>query len=314
MTPSTAQLEVVRRLPANAESLAELVLTTPVGGRGWVDPAGGGVTDRELLRVCVAVLARWCQDQPAAAAEPPKRSRRWRPRVPYLVAGCSPHASAVRAALTEAGHSGGGLRKPTVLVVGGALDAMVASDWRRRVDAGSGVRWRRVWSVMQARDQLPATTDLVAQAQQHLDVWGADRVHVVLAPDPSSAVQQAAEILDVSLTHATDLPAHPVDTDLLRLVNQALAAKDPLVRRPQLRRPWPGGFGAPTAQLDWAVSRASALAEALRDGPWQLHGDATLVVPSTDAGLARTVSPSQTLALALDVLGRLEGGGPWPAR
>jgi hypothetical protein len=191
---------------------------------------------------------------------------------------------------------------------------MVAGDWRRRVDAGSGVRWRRVWSVMQARDHLPLGTDLAAQAQRHTDLWGPDRVHVVLADDPALAVTRAAGILGVRLGQAPLAPAHPVDTDLLRLVNQLLAAKGSRARRPSLRRPWPGGFGAPAAQLDWAVARGSALAGELRDGPWQVHGDPAVVVPSTDAALARAVAPNQTLTLALEVLGRLEGGEPWPGR
>ena len=185
----------------------------------------------------------------------PAPRRRWRPRLPYLVAGTSQQATAVRSALLAAGHPGDGLRRPTVLVVGGSLDAMVAGDWRRRVDAGSGVRWRRVWALIRARDQLPAGSDLVALAQQHAQVWGDARVHVVLADDPVTAVDRAAGILGVRLGAGSPPPAHPVDTDLLRLVNQQLATKDPGCGGRQLSRPWPGGFGAPTAELDWAVDR-----------------------------------------------------------
>ena len=54
------------------------------------------------------------------------------------------------------------------------------------------------------------------------------------------------------------------------------------------------------------------LADALGSGPWQVHGDVRHVVPSTDAGLARSVPPAETLALALEVLTSLEGGPPWP--
>ena len=318
---SAAQHEVVRRLADPAPWLAELVLTTPVGGRGRVDPGPGDrITDRDLLRVCVAALARWSRSSSAARPVPaPGRVRRRPWHRPYVVAGRSPDAHAVRTALAHAGRGEGG-RHPTVLVVGGPLDAMVAVHWRRRVERGAGLRWRRLWSEMAARDALPPAVDLAAVAEDWSRRVPAETVHVLLAGTTREALRLSGDLVGASPREADPARANAVDTDLLRLLNQALATAPAASRlrwvdgdlAGHLHRPWTGVPGTPTAQLDWALARAGLLADALGAGPWQVHGDVRSVVPSTDAGLARSVPPAETLALALEVLTSLEGGPPWP--
>ena len=320
MPATAAQHEVVRRLPDPAPWLADLVLTTPVGGRGRVDPGPGDrLTDRDLLRVCVAVLARWSTSSATHAVPAPRRPRRRPWHRPFVVAGRSPDAHAVRSALAHAGRGEGG-RRPTVLVVGGPMDAMAAVHWRRRVERGAGLRWRRLWSEMAARDALPRAVDLAAVAEDWTRRVPAESVHVLLCGSTDEAVRLAGSMVGARLGDADLARANAVDTDLLRLLNQALATAPAASRlrwvdgdlAGHLHRPWTGAPGTPSAQLEWAVARANSLADALGSGPWQVHGDVRHVVPSTDVGLARSVPPAETLALALEVLTSLEGGSSWP--
>jgi len=148
----------------------------------------------------------------------------------------------------------------------------------------------------------------------------AESVHVLLAGTTGEALRLAGHLVGTSLREPDPARANAVDTDLLRLLNQALATAPAASRlrwvdgdlAGHLHRPWTRAPGTPTHELDWAVARAGTLADALASGPWQVHGDVRRVVPSTDAGLARSVPPAETLALALEVLTSLEGGPPWP--
>ena len=321
---TAAQVEVVRRLGDPSARLADLVLTTPVGGRGRVDLASSDLlTDRDLLRVCVAALARWSRTAPLrpVPVTPDPRRRPWHRG--FVVAGRSPQAAEVRTALARAGRVEGG-RRPTVLVVGGPLDAMVATHWRHRAEHGAGLRWRRLWSEIVARDTLPRPVDLAAVAEEWSGGERAGDVHVLLGSDTDEVLLVAGHLLGVTLTGVDAERARlgAVDTDLLRLLNQVLATAPTQSRLRwvdgdlscHLHRPWTGSPGTPAPHLGWAVARAGSLADALGSGPWQVHGDLRHVVPSTDAALARSVPPAETLALALEVLTSLEGGPSWPRR
>ena len=186
----------------------------------------------------------------------------------------------MRTALARAGRGEGG-RRPTVLVVGGPLDAMVAVHWRRRVERGAGLRWRRLWSEMAARDALPPAVDLAAVAEDWSRRVPAETVHVLLAGTTGEALRLAGDLVGASPREADPARANAVDTDLLRLLNQALATAPAASRlrwvdgdlAGHLHRPWTGVPGTPTAQLDWALARAGLLADALGAGPWQVHGD-----------------------------------------
>jgi hypothetical protein len=240
------------------------------------------------------------------------RRRPWRRA--FVVAGVSPHAEAVRSALLEAGHAEGG-RRPTVLVVGAPLDAMMSMHWRRRVERGSGARWRRVWSRAAARGALPGPMDLSAVGDSWAARVGADKVHVVLGHDPGEAVAVAAGVLDLRLDVAVGAPGDVVQTDLLRRINQVLAIRGPAAVRSfrssvfgqYLARPAAGRpLGVPNAQLGWAVEQAEGIAERLGAGAYGVHGDTRVVVPLSDASLRRSVDPRDTLSLALGALAGCE--------
>ena len=334
---TSPQREVLRRLearrgaagdehvrPAARPGLRELVLGTPVGGRGPVDSTDA-TSQRELLRVCLAVLARLCElDPPRGALPRPDRRRPTRltrlTRLghrggrPVTVVGTSPQADAVRHA-----HEGR-LEKgpPRVVVVAAPLDAMAVGLWRHRVEAGSGVRWHRLWAGLVARDRLPTALDPLVLARRWSERVPSAEVSVLLAgPGPPLP---APDRLDA------------VDTDLLRRLNQLLATRpEPVRRRPYdgplaavLTRAWTGDPGVPEDFLDWAVGRGERLAADLACSSLPLSGDPGLVVPSSGSR-PRGVPVRATLDRALDVLASqvemvdpagaepLEGGAPWRA-
>ncbi|MEP6815659.1 MAG: hypothetical protein ABI873_08930 [Marmoricola sp.] len=338
--PTAAQLEVVRLLaererlggehrdPSFAR-LAALVIGTPVGGRGLVDvplawPESPQVVGAravepddlppdELLRVCVSAIVRTTLSDSLGPGRPVKAHRRpWRRA--FVVAGVSAHAESVRAALLDAGQVEGG-RRPTVLVVGAPLDVMMAMHWRRRVEAGAGVRWRRVWSGSAARDALPAPVDVAALADDWASRVGAENVHVVLERDPADAVTVAGRVLDVGLGSVDDQSADVVQTDLLRRINQMLAIRGSEATR-AFRASVFGQFlfrssrgeplGVPDRQLGWAVEQAEAMATRLGAGCYAVHGDPRVVVPSSDAALRRSVDPRDTLEHGLGALAECE--------
>jgi hypothetical protein len=333
--PSAAQLEVVRRLAegedggANLARLADLVTGTPVGGRGLVDaplpwptstPIGGApavepdaLPANELLRVCVAAIVRTILHDVQPPARPARMRRRpWRRA--FVVEGTSPHAVAVREALLGAGQVEGG-RRPTVLVVGGPLDAMMATHWRLRVEAGAGARWRRVWSGSAARGTLPSSVDVAALAEGWASRVGADKVHVVLEREPAGAVAAAGRVLDLRLDPVEDLHSDVVRTDLLRRINQALAIRGPETARAfregtfgeYLFRSAPGRpLGVPRPQLAWAREQAQAMVIRLGAAGYAVHGDPRVVVPSCDPALRRSVDPADTLRHALLALAGCE--------
>lgn len=360
--PTAAQLEVVRLLgesdghdPApeairrtgeredrgpNLARLADLVTGTPVGGRGLVDSplpwptstrTGGApaiepdeLPANELLRVCVTAIVRTILH----ALQPPARRGRMhrRPwRRAFVVAGTSPHAEAVREALLGAGQVEGG-KRPTVLVVGGPLDAMMATHWRLRVEAGAGARWRRVWSGSAARGALPKSVDVASVAEDWSARVGADNVHVVLEHDPAVAVAAAGRVLDLRLDFVDNLHSDVVQTDLLRRINQALA-----IRGPETARAFREGtfgtylflsaagqpLGVPEPQLDWALEQAEAMISRLAAAGCAVHGDPRVVVPSSDPALRRSVDPADTLQRALLALAGCESltrATGWPPR
>ncbi len=357
--PTAAQLELVRRLAATADSedlpdragLADLVLTTPGVGRGLVDTplpwrsvspdaTRGQVGSppvppeelpaEELLRVCAGVLVRLLADEPRA--DPPPARRRWRPwRRSFTLLGAPSTAELVRSALWARGLREGGPRT-TWFVLGGPLEELMAQRWAARVRAGAGLRWQRMWRTAAARDRLPPGIALPVIAGHLADEFGPERVHVVLAPDATTALAHVADVLGVAAGDVDD--RHDVlATDLLRRVNPMLTmAVGDEVRRELVARVWPeiasgeesGPLAAPAAQLDWAVATGERTAAALAGARYAVHGDQALVVPTRRPGVRRAPDPDDVLAHALLVLGRAwrrstqrphrEGGEPrWPA-
>ncbi|MDQ6641763.1 MAG: hypothetical protein M3Y66_04625 [Actinomycetota bacterium] len=330
--PTAAQLETVRSLSLRGTGvrldytgrfdwLADLVLTTPVGGRGPVDlrlPWAGlevaepdALPARELLRVSVSAIAGWCATAPPLPMHVPRASRlRRRPwRGSFVLVGSSPHAGAVRQALHDAGHAEGG-RRPTVLVFGAPLEAMIAVHWRRRVEGGAELRWRRLWSEMAVRGALPRTVDLASVADEWAARVGPERVHVILSEDCHDAVAAAGRILGIRLRGGVGSRSNAVDTDLLRRLNQALATQHVSIRRRPLEgdlsevffRSWDGTPAVPAAQQSWAMAQGEQLAAEIAGRPYATHGDPRVVVPSTDGDREQGVDPRRTLDLAREIL------------
>ncbi|RLV48041.1 hypothetical protein D9V37_18265 [Nocardioides mangrovicus] len=158
-----AQLEAARRLQHAGAGLGvvELVGSLPLAGRGSLDPER--VDDREMLRACVSALAYLARQLPAE--QPPRRHRRrWR-------------------------------REPPPAAVRAPLDELVGAVWERRVRAGAGVRWRRVWEAMHAHGSLPPL-DVVGPLR--LDPVGTDllrRVNQALGTAPDAVRARAGGVV-----------------------------------------------------------------------------------------------------------------------
>jgi hypothetical protein len=328
--PGSAQLELLRRLgtreiardfSGDFSGLADLVLGTASPGRGLVDPPlpwpgadafGTPAVEpeaqpvSELVRAAVAVLARLLVDRPAGPA-----ARARVPRAPwrqgFVLAGAPVSVRAVREALLAAGWREGG-RRATYLVLGGPLEDLMAERWSARIDAGAGMRWRRMWRTAATRDRIPAGIDLPALAEQFAARVGSRRVRVLLDEDPAA---RAGELLGVSIT-----PIRPdvVATDLLRELNPLLvlargeSGRDILVAGPwaaalaRVRRS-PQRLGTPPAFAGWAADAAGRMADRLSAGDYAVLGDPALLARRRPVRPA--VPAEHVLDLALDLIATL---------
>jgi hypothetical protein len=330
--PGPAQLELVRRL-AGAEQdlpdfdeLADLVLATSSPGRGLVDvplpwsasaPTVGtppvepeALPVDELIRAATGVLVRLLSS--LRPRRTPPAVRRWRPwRRGFTLLGAPTTVDLVRTRLLEAGLREGGSRT-TCFVLGGPLDDLMRERWAARVRAGAAMRWQRMWRVAQANDRVPPAIALPTIAGHLAGEFGADRVHVVLASDPTSALAAVADVLGA---RAGVVPAgsEVLATDLLRRLNPALTlAIGQEARRRVVATVWPeiaGGeqptsLAVPAAQRAWAADAAERMAAALVAGRYAVHGDPALVVPVRRPGVRRAPDPDAVLAHAITVIGR----------
>ncbi|HET7689044.1 MAG TPA: hypothetical protein VFK41_01585 [Nocardioidaceae bacterium] len=239
--PGAAQLELVRLLAERwqgpgFERLADRVLRRDAPGRGLprlhvvhpeaprgvaVDPAD--VPVEELLRVGSGVLAD------LALAAPAVRTRQPRERALPLQAP--------------------------------SFDELMTRAWARRVQLGSGARWRTFYGWWAGRDQLPPSVDVAGLAQRLGK--GRRRVEVYVgAAAAAEAVPLAVE-----------------SVDLLRRVNPLLGVHraDPASARAGAIRLLTGGtlrtLPTPMPHRPWARRRAERLAEDLRAGGYAVHGD-----------------------------------------
>ncbi|MDQ6934484.1 MAG: hypothetical protein M3130_04230 [Actinomycetota bacterium] len=325
--PNTAQLELVRRLavlrPSEFTGLADLVLATPLPGRGRVDaplalsghrpgfgtPSAdpGELDPEELLRLCCGVLATLL---PCIPFQPPLRLPRTRAglalRGRFNLAGWPDARAAVRRGLLDAGLREGGRRAVTV-VLAGPLEAMMAGRWAVRTRAGSSVTWAQLWRRCQARDQLPPAVAVDDVADRFGDA------QVVVAANPAGALAATARVLGVTASTEPTGPT-PVQSaecsDLLRRLNPVLGFTTDLAGQAVLSRRLTGlvadlgaaRLGPPAAQLDWAQAQGWRIAERLAVTSRRVHGDPGVVVPSGEG--RRSVAAADTLELAVTACAR----------
>lgn len=238
--PGAAQLELVRLLAekwegAGFDQLADRVLRRDAPGRGLprlhvvhpeaprgvaVDPADVPVD--ELLRVGTGVLADLALEAPALHTKP--------------------------------------ARERTRPLVAPSFDELMTRAWARRVQLGSGARWRAFYARWAGQDRLPPSVDLARLAGERR---GRRRVEVYVG---SAA---AAEVVPLTVE----------SVDLLRRVNPLLAVHrgDPAPARATAVRLLTDGtlrpLPAPAPHRPWARRQAERLAEELSSGGYAVHGD-----------------------------------------
>ena len=286
-------------------------------GAPATDPAD--VPAEELVRVGVGLLVVELLRAGAQAGSNRNRRRRRRPfSGSFLLGGAPTTTAAVRAALADAGHLGGG-RSPEVLLLAPPLEQMLGQVWSARVQRGAPVSWTDFVGRWSRQVALPPSADLSALARSWAERVGAGRVHVVADPDP---LRTAADLLGIRLRAAgrastPDLvPLPGAAVDLLRRVNQVLAVRVPEDQQAAFRRvvsaSWASGSRGMPADADepgivvpsrhrhWVEEQSARLVKELRRGGYPVHGD-------LDRITARQLGPQrprrrEVLDLVLDVV------------
>jgi len=286
-------------------------------GAPATDPAD--VPAEELVRVGVGLLVVELLRAGAQAGSNRNRRRRRRPfSGSFLLGGAPTTTAAVRAALADAGHLGGG-RSPEVLLLAPPLEQMLGQVWSARVQRGAPVSWTDFVGRWSRQVALPPSADLSALARSWAERVGAGRVHVVADPDP---LRTAADLLGIRLrapgrASTPDLlPLPGAAVDLLRRVNQVLALRVPEDQQAAFRRvvsaSWASGSRGMPADADepgivvpsrhrhWVEEQSARLVKELRRGGYPVHGD-------LDRITARQLGPQrprrrEVLDLVLDVV------------
>ena len=355
--PGAAQLELARLLAERAANqpdpdargaLIDRALERSGPGRGLLelpldlvgdlagnlagkptDRAGAPATDpadvpaEELVRVGVGLLVAELLRAGAQAGS--NRNRRRRPfSGSFLLGGAPTTTAAVRAALADAGHLGGG-RSPEVVLLAPPLEQMLGQVWSARVQRGAPVSWTDFVGRWSRQVALPPSADLSALARSWAERVGAGRVHVVADPDP---LRTAADLLGIRLrapgrASTPDLlPLPGAAVDLLRRVNQVLAVRVPEDQQAAFRRvvsaSWASGsrgmpadagepgIVVPSRHRRWVEEQSARLVKELRRGGYPVHGD-------LDRITARQLGPQrprrrEVLDLVLDVVLEVAAG------
>jgi len=226
-----AKLELVRRLDLawdgpGFDRLADRVLLRDPPGRGMnqlrvVDP--GDVPTEELIRVGTGVLLD------LVLAAPVRRRSRVRERALPIAA-------------------------PT-------FDELMTRAWARRVQRGSGARWRTFYGWWAGRDQLPPSVDIahlaarLSKGRRPVEVYVGAAAAAEVVPLSVEAVDLLRRVNPLLGVHVSD-PGPARDTAATLLAGGAL-------------RPLP----APGPHRPWARRRAERIAEQIGAGGYAVHGD-----------------------------------------
>lgn len=301
---SAVHLELVRRLDSSLPrftALADLVLATPVPGRGRVDvplPGGtahpygtppvdpGSLPATELLRLAVGVLDRLIGDPPALPSPSPGAVR---PRRHFQVAGTPIAGAMARQALLGAGwreHP----RRARQFVFGAPLPDAVAQLWTHRVvTGGSTTPWPELWRRLAARGELPRRLrfeELVrSSGRRGLPVFGSlEETAALLRRDHGLQMEPSMDLVATSLvrrlntvlaTRMTQEVRQRVTPVITEVVGRS---SDPIDR-----------LRVPAAHRNWATARRAEEPDYPQDSPHRPP---------------RLVPVERTLGLALDAVGR----------
>lgn len=284
---SAVHVELVRRLDAGLPEftgLADLVLRTPLPGRGPVDiPVAGdaraaygtpsadpeGLDPEQLLRLSSAVLAGLVRELPAVSHEE-RRPRLWARR--FRVSGAPVVREQVRAALRAKGWRES-KRGGTHVVIGAPIPDGFGQVWTHRVGAGGAMSWGRMWQRQRDRGQVPAPLrydDLRAAAAttggQVLAVHGtAASVRTELGQRLGIDLPEVTDLLTVDVARRANwvlgTGLRPADHRALmpRLIEVVGRATDPVTELdvPRMHRDWAAGLSG-TGGADYAHSQVSA--------------------------------------------------------
>ena len=306
--PGAAQLELLRRinLEGPLPHRVDHVLWRPAPGRGapqrvLPSPACAVAAPcREVLRVATGVLADLVVALPAGRSPetPPPRTKR---RVPsFALDGLPVTVAGLRADLAAAGLLEHRPRKPwfgraraddpdvVILVVGPVAEAF-REVWSRRVQEGSGRRWRRFLGSCAKRDELPGKADQLHTVEQWTSRVGPGNVHVVTT---DGLHDQVAGILgrrpgsDPHRRPGDPLDLPPTQLDVVRRINGVLPfllpAPEQAARRARLvalldRSEHPVRLEVPSRDRAWVAACGERLEQGIRLSGCPVHGEPAAV-------------------------------------
>ncbi len=323
--PGAQQLELLRRLNlatggAVDRTLATRVLEASAPGRGRpdlqlvgaaresafgprpVDPAD--LPAEELVRVATSVIAEDVAAAGLPAERPAPFTRPW--RRPYRLVGDPVLADPLRAQLVGRGRppGGGGAR---VLVLGRAVDEMLADAFEARsLDCG-GPSWPDWLDVLMARDELAPRIDLAAVARTWARRTSTERVSIVLD------ARRVARLVGV---RRLDVP-EPLSADAVDLARRVAAVLGLLVTQerraallqrtlaPRLRTVTGPRLAVAEPLQGWVSDRAERMRRQLQRGGYPVLGPGPgldAVLPVFAPGGVEHVGHEGVLRVAIDLV------------
>ena len=310
--PGAQQLELVRRLNLATggsvdQALAMRVLEASAPGRGRpdlqlvgaaresafgprpVDPAD--LPADELVRVATSVIAEDVAGAGLPAERPAPLTRPW--RRPYRLVGDPVLADPLRAQLIARGRppGGGGAR---ILVLGRAVDEMLADAFEARALDGGGPSWGDWLDVLSARDELAPRIDLAQVARTWARRTSTERVIIVLdahrvarlvgvrrlaVPEPLSA-----DAVDLARRVAAVLGLLVTQERRAALLQRTLAPRLRTVPGPRLAVPEP--------LQGWVSDRAERMRRQLRRGGYPVLGSGGKAPEERTGGVLDAVLPA----------------------
>lgn len=327
--PGAQQLELLRRLNLAGRpgpALVERVLEASAPGRGRPDLLLAGAVEpsafgprpvdpdelpaEEPLRVAVGGLAEAVHAAGLPAPAPDAVVRPWRRR--YRLVGDPALADPIRAQLIARGRPPGG-PLPRVLVIGTALDRMLADVYVTRCFETAMASWPEWLATLLARRAIAPRVDLVRVAARWSGIEGAERVRIVT---DLRAVPRL-----VGVRHGLQPPRVPsaLETEVARRVAGILgllttpAHRQRLLDerlRPMLAAHVPDGapYSLPAEHLDWVAERAARMRLGLQRAGYPVVGDLADLLPRARQG-GGGPTDEDTLDLAVRLLLAPVGGG-----
>lgn len=320
--PGAQQLELLRRINLASDrrigpDLSRRVLEASAPGRGRPDLELVGASSgsdfgprpvdpsdlpaEELIRVAVGLVADdLTADSPVSTGDS-VWVRPWRTR--YRLVGDPWVTDVWRDDLRRRGRPPGGAT-PRIVVVGGALDALLANTYAARAFDTGVPSWADWVGAFAARNTLAPRVDLAQVADNWARRSSAGSIRVVLDP------RVAPRLLGVRRLPKVEPPG-ATGVELARLVASVLGLSTTPARRtallrgvlaPRIRQAGAGArLAVPEEHRDWLTTRADRMYARLTAADYPVDGGPADLAPALEPGVT-TPERADVLRLAMRLL------------